>query len=402
VTTDGGSDERKAASQLTEEGCDIYCVCHLVQLCVNDVLDRKKSTSCAWPRSLVQKAHDLVVFVNSHKNTREALAELTNTKAARSQESGEATRGYKVLVLDQDTRWDSELRMMERLVYFDEEIMAMYTTEDLGFPDDLAFSRDDFDLLRSMVQVLLHVREFTKFFEQSDVPTLAHVPGRVDDLLSLVSYNTIEPSLTTASPAVRTAAAEFCKRLSASIKDRFQPFFEEDSLALAARLFLPGPNRMTFKYFPLAPGILEAVKQRVVDEISHLRWSVPDSRKPYLNDFAAANLKYGIQLVDTCSPDTDPLDFWSQQKDLAALWPVIRMLLAVPASSAHAERAFSSAGFTLDEFRMSLEEENFRREHRLRRYLTAGAPLDSASAFERADRALDLITEYAATLKEKH
>lgn len=82
-TNDGGGDERKAAFQLVQGGNDWYCVAHRVQLCIGDCLDHSKARppeDCAPFRNLIQKAHDLVVFVNGHRNTLQRFSELAARK----------------------------------------------------------------------------------------------------------------------------------------------------------------------------------------------------------------------------------------------------------------------------------------------------------------------------------
>jgi hypothetical protein len=72
------------------------------------------------------------------------------------------------------------------------------------------------------------------------------------------------------------------------------------------------------------------------------------------------------------------------------------MLFAIPASTADDERVFSSAGITLSQRRSTLELKNFRMEHRIRTYLTAGAGLSSADGcrlrMERTTKLLDHLT----------
>jgi hypothetical protein len=82
-TSDGGGDERKAAFQLVLDGNDWWCAAHRIQLAIDDCLDGKKRNppaDCAPFRSVVKKAHDLVVYVNGHRATSQALRELSLRK----------------------------------------------------------------------------------------------------------------------------------------------------------------------------------------------------------------------------------------------------------------------------------------------------------------------------------
>ena len=73
------------------------------------------------------------------------------------------------------------------------------------------------------------------------------------------------------------------------------------------------------------------------------------------------------------------------------------MLLAIPATSADNERAFSSASFTLDYRRTRLDIASFRAEHRIRRYLISGTDHHSVEGRElrrqRVERLLERFAE---------
>lgn len=76
-----------------------------------------------------------------------------------------------------DTRWDSDLRLLEHCIYFDAEILELCRTQDIDM--SLALDTDAFDLARLMVDVLLHLRKFSKFCEHKSMPTLCYVPKMV-------------------------------------------------------------------------------------------------------------------------------------------------------------------------------------------------------------------------------
>jgi hypothetical protein len=76
--------------------------------------------------------------------------------------------------------------------------------------------------------------------------------------------------------------------------------------------------------------------------------------------------------LDEEPEDEDPLVWWPSHPEYTALFPVAKMLLQIPASSAENERSFSSASFILDQRRTRLDIDNFRREHRIRRAVCVG------------------------------
>jgi len=71
MTTDGAPNERGAARLVVNDGNEIHCSGHNLQLVVNDPLDPKRKhppPACAPHRTVVQKAHSLVTFINGHKD----------------------------------------------------------------------------------------------------------------------------------------------------------------------------------------------------------------------------------------------------------------------------------------------------------------------------------------------
>lgn len=65
--------------------------------------------------------------------------------------------------MDCETRWDSELALIERVVYFDAEILQLYAIPRLGIDASCILSRYEFDLVFAITLVLEPFREFTKF-----------------------------------------------------------------------------------------------------------------------------------------------------------------------------------------------------------------------------------------------
>lgn len=104
--------------------------------------------------------------------------------------------------------------------------------------------------------------------------------------------------------------------------------------------------------------------------------------------------------LDQVPADTNVLQWWPRQQNLGVLFPLAKMLFAIPASSADNERSFSSAGFTMGPRRTRTELEAFRAEHRIRRFLTAGADAQSHEGREmqraRVRRLLERFAELVA------
>lgn len=117
---------------------------------------------------------------------------------------------------------------------------------------------------------------------------------------------------------------------------------------------------------------------------------------------AGALLSFARSLLDAEPADADPLLFWPQNAALGALFPLAKLLFAIPASSADNERAFSSAGFTMGIRRSRLELEAFRAEHRIRRFMVSCADGQSQQGRQkRLDRLSVLLTHYSSLIEER-
>jgi len=392
-TSDGGSDERKAASQLVKEGNDWWCSAHLVQLCVHDSLDPKKANapaSCAPHRELIAKAHAFVVFVNGHKDVLRAFQQLA------ADHNKDSAINWEVLVLDNDTRWDTWLYLLERIVYFDPVWVELYRMVQLNFPPDLIFSEAELSLGYAMVLVLEPIREFTKFVQNRTSITLAYVPEKIDALVTKLAPGAFDEQLRQCSQEVRDLANTLQSELVASIEKRFEHIYLGGSIALAAASLLPGPNRTSFANFEVTDAAREEVDENIVDDVaSMLPSTTPEDEVDLHKVTARAQLQLLRKRLVRLDPAVDPLAWYPKQRDLAPLHPAIKCYLSAQGSSADSERAFSSASFTLDIHRYRMDIETFRKEHRLRRYLVSGAPIHTKQGRElRESRLQKLINRY--------
>ncbi len=124
-------------------------------------MDAKKAhppPECAPHREVISKLHALVVFINSHRNV---LTEFLRLDKEKNKRDGE--RKWQSSPLDNDTRWDSALTMLEHGVFFDEVLHDLAGIDDLEISQELIFNREELDLAIGMTWVLSPVREFTKF-----------------------------------------------------------------------------------------------------------------------------------------------------------------------------------------------------------------------------------------------
>jgi hypothetical protein len=390
-TSDGAKNEQLAASLLVQEGNNIHCTAHLIQLAIDDKLNLKKDTvplSLARHRAVLRKCHDLVILINNHKAIFTAFSELAEAKKS----TDEGTRAFDALVLDNDTRWDSELALLERLVYFDREILQLIQNRALGIPAEVALDRFEFDLAFGMTLALAPLKFFTKFVQNRDIITLAYVPKRIDDVITALAPGRFADQLAARAPGVLDAIETLQTELIDAIKNCFRPIFESNSLALAARYVLPGADVFHFANFVVPQEDIDVIRSNIVDDIVAL-----------LPDGIAANLLQGRRVLaeaaltqaraelNMAAADENPLEWWPHRQHLASLFPVVQMLLAIPASSAEDERVFSSASFIQNQRRTRLELDNFRKEQRVRRFLAAGTNIHTQEGRQKRMEQVNLL-----------
>lgn len=386
-TRDGGGDERVASSNLVKEGNSIHCVAHRIQLSVHDALDPKKAQpppSCQPHRALIQKARGIVVFINGHKDVLRAF----QTLVAEQKVAG-AEVNWEILVLDNDTRWDTWLYLLERIVFFFAVLIALSRMPELGFPNGLLFSSEEHSLAYAMTLVLDPIKRFTKFVQARNAITLGYVPGLIDEILTELRPNAFVEHLRDCSDVVRAQANDLQLVLVESIKARFGDMFLGGSLALAARSLLPGKDLLTFENFDVTEEIkAEVVENMVDDAVALLPSDTPEDEIEDTRISVGATLRIAFKRLAKLDTKTEVLKWMPTQKDLAPIFPLAKMLYGTPSASADNERSFSSASFTLDSHRYRLAIDVFRKEHRLRRYLVSGT--DTHSRTGRGARLLHL------------
>jgi hypothetical protein len=252
-----------------------------------------------------------------------------------------------------------------------------------------------------MTLVLAPLRFFTKFVQQREAVTLAHVPHLIDELVTKLAPNSFNQSLVGRAGGIIEALNDFQAALVTSIKRRYAPMFNSASLARAAAFFLPGMVYRNFTNFPTADedAIIESVMDRIVADAENLLPPNDEKRERIARRVRAAllELREDLDELDPNDPANDPLKWIPKKSNAPVLFPVSMLYLAIFSSSAEDERNFSSAGITLDRLRSRLDIENFRYEHRVRRFLTAGSDAQTqvgrALRKERAERLLRRFSE---------
>lgn len=70
---------------------------------------------------------------------------------------------------------------------------------------------------------------------------------------------------------------------------------------------------------------------------------LPEARKVKQKELARQTLEVARDALDDSLEETDPLDWWPNHPACTLLYPVTKILLQIPDSSAENERSFSSA-----------------------------------------------------------
>lgn len=142
------------------------------------------------------------------------------------------------------------------------------------------------------------------------------------------------------------------------------------------------------------------VENLLIDLLELLPPETPENLKALNRQMGAAALELARNELDAADEDLDPLLWWPQHPRLAGLFPLAKMLFAIPAATAEDERSFSSAGFTLDQRRTRLELDNFRREHRIRQFLLHSGVTRGRTREGIQDRCHNLLQKYANRLQQ--
>jgi len=145
-----------------------------------------------------------VIFINGHRATFQAFSALAKQKATVEGSQFVTTSSplsflhplfappfltpsysmFEALIEDVVTRWDSELELLVRLHYFDNEIISLYGIPELEIPPDIMLNRFELDLALGMTLVLEPLRIFTKEVQHRNKVTLACVPRNLDRLIT--------------------------------------------------------------------------------------------------------------------------------------------------------------------------------------------------------------------------
>lgn len=179
------------------------------------------------------------------------------------------------------------------------------------------------------------------------------------------------------------------------MKKRFLPIFSWDLPYLPAAALSPGYHHLVFQNFEV-----DAPKENIIDRLL----KEAKNAEPQMKESRENMLRWSIadlwEQMDTnyplgSTPCDDILQWWRNAQSYAVLFPLVKMLLAIPVASADPERSFSSSGF-IQKGRSEMSVAHFRKEFRLRQLINQDS--DDPDAEMRAMECL--LQQYSEIVKK--
>jgi hypothetical protein len=392
-TTDAAANILKCCKTLEETDVieeSVRCFCHTCQLSVKTALDETESI-----QAILTAARAIVRFAKTSNIAAEALRRLQSDEKEAEDLAEEAApvdqshpkyenRPLKLLQ-DVVTRWSSTHTMCARLVK-----LKRFVTQLLDeLKPELALSPRQWQQLHELCQVLQPCADAIKFLEGEKYPTLSSVIPTVLMLRALLDGKTAaQPNMPDYS-GFTAEVNQVRRRILAemAVPGRFDSFSRAARFACLldprykALSFIAPPDRETMwesllqycaTHFPPpppppAPPLPHSltVQPSAADApslytplsfVSLLHHSLQTSA---IEDQSLTAEFFAYRRTPGCDSSENPLTWWRRnEKTFPTLARAAKRFLAIPASSAPSERAFSKINIVIDKRRASLLPEN--------------------------------------------
>ena len=345
------------------------CTLHTIQ---NAIKDANKSTKGV--AITMTKAKKIIKHVRK-----------SNLAANRLQKAC-SKAGHKCLKLKKciDIRWNSEYFAFERLLYHQECFEMMDRNQELEKISKHILNRNNWRILKALVQILEPVKVVTKILESQSEPTINRVVECLFDIDEGLKEKIDDPE----NPAVTKA---YAKNLQKHLRARFPNFGLDMKIVLLANFLDPhlrgihieqkglmGEAKAAVKTLIKAydvPNEIEAheniadstesmsATQRLLVSRKESRPtdSVFDEGLEQTSGEKAADAEISLYLtLPYCTRNVSVLAWWSDnEKRLPRLSILARWILCIPAGSAASEQLFSMAGLFDTVRRGKLNTETF-------------------------------------------
>ena len=350
--TDGGSN---IVAAVEATGISrLWCLCHLIDLAVNEALDG----SSKMVTDTITKVKEIA---NLYHRSTVASKNLHNIQRQDNAIQGFINKIYKIKQMVR-TRWNSchDMIMSVLLIYDNINLSLHQLNEHAKQLND-----DEVDLLSAISMILRPVSQLTKVLEADKTPTsnLA-LPYTLETLHLIDSWTAHRDdgfhSYPLSNP-VRNAIAAFKKKLHQSLQQRLQTV-KTDQFYKVASFLTPKFKRLTFctdnEFNDVRRAVTSMMRVMVPTNQTTDRTSCTASssegrqRMSLTGNFGISDAETGDirrmelenYLAMRVNIDTtdDPIAFWISHRDLFPnLYEIAFEYLHVPMSSASCERIFS-------------------------------------------------------------
>ncbi len=245
------------------------------------------------------------------------------------------------LILWNATRWLGVYQALERFLKLEDHLRAAYIDQFTGVEGIPAFpTPDQANLLRKYLEIVKSAYNRTLLLQAKSTPLLSAVPMIITGLFDEWAPTAIDPQ----------SAAQLRAALLAAAHKRFDFLFQSVNLALLAAAVDPRYGNLPW----ISSNLQDEVWKVLAEE--HVPVSTtPGDDSGFEIDIRAAGAialtslrKHLQQKASSYAADkVNPLDWWQKMQTtangiLVPLGPLVRMLLAIPATTASAERVFAA------------------------------------------------------------
>ena len=354
LVSDSASSMVKMRDSLKQRGVidkAFGCSLHMIQ---NAIKDANKSTKGVT--KTVIKAKKVI------KHIRKSNLAANRLKKACSKV------GHKCLQLKKcvDIRWNSEYVAFERLLYHQECIEMMDRNQELEKISKFILNRNDWRILKVLVDILEPVKVLTSTLETQSKPSINRVAEGLFDIDEGLRRNLENPAI----PAVTKA---YARNLKNHLIARFPNYGLDEKFVLFDNFLDPHLRGIHIEQKGLMAGAKAGVKTLIKaynvseengenesDDGSSENMSATQrllmsrkERQPVSSIFdeqssgeKAADAEISLYMtLPYCTRNVDVLSWWSEnEKRLPRLSILARWILCIPAGSAASEQLFSMAG----------------------------------------------------------
>ncbi len=352
VTADGATAEQKAGAELVGPSDTLWCLAHLLQLVVRDVIN---DSNQPYAKD-IKLVRTWIETIRDHNALCEALGRYLKE------------RGQKPVKVSLDvvTRWDSVLTMVRSFLrVWSNGIEPMIKNKllDKYISPELDIQQETLIRLEAMCRVLDNFSTITKLSGLKDFPTLVRVPRWIAEL-----SNNLQPNYYDS-----VVMQEFKSLLLQALKLRTDSIVNTPSLHLTAAMLDPSDHELSYLPPATRRDLWADVNEKLATEVVNMN---PPNKLANGEEVAGATIEAArIEITryhDHCKKNATIIqsevgsqhgenalkriaDWWLQHRNLFPLLAqTARGLLAIPATSVNNERAFSSAGVELSKKRQSM------------------------------------------------